>query len=73
MPPTAPRSTPTCFEGKTYDEIIAGIEDPTSDIGKSVNPAITMITAQLCELTGGKPSNVCTSQAVLSASVLLKR
>jgi hypothetical protein len=32
-----------------------------------------MITAQLCELTGGKPTNVCTSQAVRSASVLLKR
>jgi hypothetical protein len=61
------------LDGKTYDEIIAGIEDPSSDIGKSVNPAMTMITAQLCELTGGKPTNVCTSQAVRSASVLLKR
>jgi thiol-disulfide isomerase/thioredoxin len=61
------------LDGKTYDQIIAGIEDPTSDIGKSVNPAMTMITAQLCELTGGKPTNVCTSQAVRSASVLLKR
>ena len=63
----------TLFEGKTYDEIIAGIEDPTSDIGKSVNPAMTMITAQLCQLTGGQPSNVCTSQSVMAASVLLKR
>jgi thiol-disulfide isomerase/thioredoxin len=61
------------LDGKTYDQIIAGIEDPSSDIGKSVNPAMTMITAQLCELTGGKPTNVCTSQAVRSASVLLKR
>ena len=40
------------LDGKTYDQIIAGIEDPTSDIGKTVNPAINMITAQLCELTG---------------------
>ena len=61
------------LDGKTYDQIIAGIEDPKSDIGKTMNPAITMITAQLCELTKGQPSNVCTSQGVLSASVLLKK
>ena len=61
------------LDGKTYDQIIAGIEDPTSEIGKTVNPAMNLISAQLCELTGGKPSNVCTSQAVLTASVLLKR
>ena len=61
------------LDGKSYDEIIAGIEDPSSDIGKTVNPAINMITAQLCEMTGGKPTDVCSSQAARSASVLIKR
>ncbi|GAA2747956.1 hypothetical protein GCM10009868_39520 [Terrabacter aerolatus] len=61
------------FEGKTYDQIIAGIQDPTSDIGKTVTPAINMITAQICDQTKGQPANVCTSQGVQSASVLLKR
>jgi hypothetical protein len=61
------------FEGKTYDQIIAGIQDPTSDIGKSVTPAINLITAQICEQTKGQPADVCTSQGVASASVLLKR
>jgi hypothetical protein len=61
------------FEGKTYDQIIAGIQDPTSDIGKTVTPAINMITAQICSQTKGQPANVCTSQGVQSASVLLKR
>lgn len=61
------------FEGKTYDQIIAGIQDPTSDIGKTVTPAINMITAQICAQTKGQPANVCTSQGVQSASVLLKR
>jgi thiol-disulfide isomerase/thioredoxin len=61
------------FEGKTYDQIIAGIQDPTSDIGKTVTPAINMITAQICDQTKGQPANVCTSQGVSSASVLLKR
>jgi len=61
------------FEGKTYEQIIAGIQDPTSDIGKTVTPAINMITAQICDQTKGEPANVCTSQGVASASVLLKR
>ena len=61
------------FDGKTYDQIIAGIKDPNSDIGKSVDPAINIITAQLCELTKGQPSTVCTSSGVMSASALLNR
>jgi hypothetical protein len=61
------------LDGKTYDQIIAGIQDPTSEIGKTMDPAINMITAQLCQLTKGQPSNVCTSQGVMSASVLLKK
>lgn len=61
------------FEGKTYDQIISGIQDPTSDIGKTVTPAINMITAQICDQTKGQPADVCTSQGVSSASVLLKR
>ncbi|MCU1535838.1 MAG: hypothetical protein JWP82_189 [Humibacillus sp.] len=61
------------LDGKTYDEIIAGLKDPKSQIGTTVDPAINLITAQLCDLTGGKPTTVCTSQGVMSASVLLKR
>lgn len=61
------------FEGKTYDQIITGILDPKSDLGKSVLPAANVMTAQLCAQNGGKPSNVCTSSGVLAASVLLKK
>jgi hypothetical protein len=61
------------IDGKTYDQIIAGIKDPNSEIGKTMNPAINLITAQLCQMTGGKPTNVCTSSGVMTASVLLKK
>jgi hypothetical protein len=61
------------LEGKTYDQIIAGIKDPSSPIGRTMTPAINTISAQLCQLTGGKPTNVCTSTGVMSASVLLKK
>ena len=63
----------TALDGKTYDQIIAGIEDPSSTIGKAVDPAMTMITAQLCEMTQGKPANVCTSPGVKAASALVQR
>lgn len=63
----------SAFDGKTYDEIIAGIYDPTSPIGKSVGPAINIVTAQLCQQTGGQPTNVCTSKAVMAATPLLQK
>ena len=61
------------IDGKTYDQIIAGIKDPNSEIGKTMNPAINLISAQLCQMTGGKPADVCTSSGVMTASVLLKK
>lgn len=61
------------IDGKTYDQIIAGIYDPTSEIGKTVDPAINMITAQLCQQTNGQPTNVCTSKAVVAATPLLQK
>ncbi len=61
------------FEGKTYDQIITGILDPTSELGKTVLPAANVMTAQLCDQNGGKPTNVCTSAGVLAASSLLKK
>ncbi|MFM6847575.1 MAG: DUF929 family protein [Terrabacter sp.] len=61
------------FEGKTYDQIIAGISDPKSDIGKTVLPAINLLSAQICAQTGDQPANVCKSSGVVNASVLLKR
>ena len=61
------------FDGKTYDQIIAGISDPKSDVGKTVLPAINMLTAQICAQTDNQPANVCKSSGVVTASVLLKR
>lgn len=63
----------SAFEGQTYDQIMAGILDPTSPMGKSVGPAINVITAQLCAQTDNKPANVCTATGVTAASVLLKK
>lgn len=61
------------FEGKTYKQIITGILDPKSDIGKSVLPAANVMTAQICSQNGAQPATVCSSPGVQAASVLLKK
>ncbi|MEO6996844.1 MAG: DUF929 family protein [Terracoccus sp.] len=61
------------FEGKTYDQIMAAILDPTSPIGKSVGPAINVMTAQICQQNGGQPSAVCTAPGVKAASAVLAK
>lgn len=61
------------FEGKTYDEIIAGILDPQSELGQTVGPAMNLMTAQICADNGNQPENVCTAPAVVSAATLLQR
>lgn len=61
------------FRDATYDTLIAGIQDPNSAIGKSIDPAINMLTAQICTLTQGQPTNVCTTKGVMAAAPLLAK
>jgi thiol-disulfide isomerase/thioredoxin len=63
----------TVFEGKTYDQLIAGILDPSSTIGKGIDPSITAMTAQVCAMTDNKPQNVCSSPGVTAAASLVQR
>ncbi len=62
----------TAFEGQSYDQIIAGILDPTSAMGKTVTPSINAMTAQICALTKGEPANVCTAKGVMSIQSQVK-
>ena len=70
---TGPTVDSNAFEGKTYDQIMAGILDPTSAIGKSVGPAINVMTAQICAQNGGQPAAVCTAPGVKTASASLAK
>jgi thiol-disulfide isomerase/thioredoxin len=63
----------TVFEGKTYDQLIAGILDPSSTIGKGIDPSITAMTAQICAMTDNKPENVCSSPGVTAAASLVQK
>ena len=44
---------------------------PSSPIAKQVLGAANMMTAAICELTGGQPANVCTAPGVAAAAATL--
>jgi thiol-disulfide isomerase/thioredoxin len=61
------------FRGATYDSLIAGIQDPKSQVGQTIDPAINLLTAQICTLTNNQPADVCSSKGVTGASALLAK
>jgi hypothetical protein len=62
---------PELLAGKTQAQIAATLRDPASRTGAGVDGAANVITAALCTLTGGQPSNVCSSPGVTAAAKML--
>ncbi|MET7426886.1 DUF929 family protein [Dactylosporangium sp. NPDC005555] len=56
--------SPDLLAGMTAEQVAAALSDPGSEIGKAIGGNANAITAVLCKITGGKPANVCTTQAV---------
>ncbi len=59
---------PDVLQGKTWQQIASALSDPSSSVAKQVLGAANMLTASICELTGGQPTNVCTAPGVTSAA-----
>lgn len=57
--------------GVSGDSIAAKLSDTQSTEAKSILGAANIKTAQLCQLTGGKPESVCTSAGVTAAAKVL--
>jgi len=62
---------PDVLQGKTWRQIASALSDPSSPIAKNVLGSANMMTAAICELTGGQPSNVCTAPGVTAAAATL--
>jgi hypothetical protein len=60
--------SPKVLEGKSRAEIAAALHDPTSPVAKAVNGSANVLTAAICEATGGQPADVCTSTGVTTAA-----
>jgi thiol-disulfide isomerase/thioredoxin len=61
------------LEGKSFDEIVAALQDPSTEIAKQIDGTANVITAMICELTGGQPSQVCSSPVIAEAQAALPK
>jgi hypothetical protein len=62
---------PAVLKGLDQAQIADALTDPTSPVAKAVLGAANVLTAAICEATGGQPMIVCSSAAVLAAERLL--
>jgi hypothetical protein len=60
--------SPKVLEGMSRAEIAAALDDPKDPVAKAVGGTANVLTAVLCEATGGQPSKVCTSPGVTAAA-----
>jgi len=59
---------PAILAGKTHAQIADAMSDPSSDIGKAIDGSANVLTAAICQVTNGQPSNVCTAKAVTAST-----
>jgi hypothetical protein len=57
---------PGVLSGKSHEQIAAALKDPNSAISKAVVGTANVITAAICDTTGKKPADVCTSPGVVA-------
>ncbi|HEY5199309.1 MAG TPA: DUF929 family protein [Acidothermaceae bacterium] len=62
---------PTVLSGLTPDAVAATMGNATSKPGAAIQASADVFTAEICDMTGGKPTNVCTATAVVTATTAL--
>jgi thiol-disulfide isomerase/thioredoxin len=62
----APIYNPQVLAGKTWAQIAAALQDPSSPIAQGANGAANYITAAICQMTNNQPANVCTTTPISS-------
>jgi len=60
--------SPKVLEGMSRAQIAAALDDPKDPVAKAVGGTANVLTAVLCEATGGQPSEVCTAPGVAAAA-----
>ena len=59
---------PDLLTGKSQRQIAHALTTPANPMSQSVNGSANVLTAALCELTDGQPTQVCTATGVRSAA-----
>jgi hypothetical protein len=63
--------SPELLAGKTHSEVADALGTPDDPIAQAVDGSANILTAALCELTGGEPADVCTSTGVAAGAKAL--
>jgi hypothetical protein len=61
------------LQGKSRAEIADALADPDDPIAKAVNGSANILTAAICEVTEGQPTEVCTAPGVTAAAAALPK
>ncbi len=56
--------SPTDIMGKSYNDMITQVKDPTTDISRDVLGAANYLTAEICALTNNQPTGVCSADPI---------
>lgn len=63
---------PSVLSGLTPTQVAAELGSATSPVAKNIDGTANVITATLCQLTGGQPGGVCTAPGVVTATAALR-
>jgi Domain of unknown function (DUF929) len=59
------------LQGKTWSQIAADLQDPSTDIARGADGAANQITAAICKLTSNQPATVCGTPLITSLQAKL--
>ena len=66
-----PTYDPGVLAGMSWAQVAAALHNPSSQVAQGALGTANLMTAAICKMTGGKPSNVCTASGVVAASAHL--
>lgn len=65
--------SPDLLTGLTRRQIAASLKDPADTVAQAIDGSANLLSAAICDLTGGEPSDVCTSPGVTAAKTALDK
>ncbi|HEY3766519.1 MAG TPA: DUF929 family protein [Gaiellales bacterium] len=65
---TGPTYNPQVLSGLTMSQIATAMRDPSTNVSQAILGTANNITAAICKLTNGQPTDVCSSSGVVAAA-----
>jgi hypothetical protein len=63
---------PNVLAGMSVDDVAAAIQDPSTGQSQAIAGSANLLTAAICQVTGGRPGDVCNAPEVVQASMQLQ-